>query len=152
LAGLVISWMPLNLFPVAFLPGTYIFLGYLFSGLIIATALGALLLPAASTYLGILVILFSILSIFGALGGLIVGAIMGIAGGSLIVAWRPPRPAGKAAGDGSAAAATAGSSTGAGGAGTAAVSVAGAGVAGPAFRACDLVTEEELRRRPWLKF
>ena len=102
LAGLAILWMPLHLFPFAFLPDTLIFLGYLFSGLVIATAVAGYLLPSASTYLGILVILFSIVSIFGALGGLFVGTLLGILGGSLMVAWQPKAataPAAPAPGD-----------------------------------------------------
>ncbi|GAB6876583.1 long-chain-fatty-acid--CoA ligase [Thermaerobacter litoralis] len=159
IAGFLILWMPLNLFPFAFLPDTLIFLGYLFSGLVIATAIAGYLLPAASTYLGILVILFSIVSIFGALGGLFVGAILGILGGSLMVAWQPAplTPAmlnGQAHGTG-------GTGPGTGAAGPASSAAArrrrgrrhpAAPAAEASFHATELVSEEEIRQRPWLRY
>ncbi|EKP95558.1 long-chain-fatty-acid--CoA ligase [Thermaerobacter subterraneus] len=160
IAGFLILWMPLNLFPFAFLPDTLIFLGYLFSGLVIATAIAGFLLPAASTYLGILVILFSIVSIFGALGGLFVGAILGILGGSLMVAWQPVivtpammngqahGAAGATPGEDAAGPGSAGKTRGRGRSGTGQHQVP----AGATVHATELVPEEEIRQRPWLRY
>jgi len=42
-----------------------------------------------STELGIVAMVLSVLSLFGAFGGLLVGLILGIVGGNLLLAWHP---------------------------------------------------------------
>lgn len=87
-SGLMISWIPLNLFLTAFLPGSLAIIGLLFGGLIVLLGISALLFPNASKVLGIFTIFLSVLSVIGALGGFLVGTIIGIIGGSLLMAWR----------------------------------------------------------------
>jgi len=49
--------------------------------------------PKRNVPWGVIIIVFSVLSLFFALGGLIVGMILGIIGGALGVAWKPsPTP------------------------------------------------------------
>jgi hypothetical protein len=45
--------------------------------------------PSLTTELGTVAIVLSLLSVFGALGGLVVGLLLGVVGGSLCVAWKP---------------------------------------------------------------
>jgi hypothetical protein len=64
-------------------------------GLVLAVAVAfcgvaALAKPRFSTVFGTLGIVFSTLSLFGALGGLLVGMVVGTAGGILCYAWEPP--------------------------------------------------------------
>jgi hypothetical protein len=42
-----------------------------------------------STELGVVAMVLSVLSLFGAFGGLLVGLILGIVGGNLLMAWQP---------------------------------------------------------------
>jgi MFS family permease len=88
-SGAMILWVPLNLYLSTFLPGSIAIIGLLFGGLIILTGLLAMFFPNSSKILGIMTIFFSILSVIGALGGFLVGTVMGIIGGSLLIAWRP---------------------------------------------------------------
>lgn len=88
LSGLMILWVPLNLYLSTFLPGSVAVIGLLFGGLITLMGLMSLFLPSASKALGIIVIFLSILSVIGALGGFLFGTIFGIIGGSLLTAWR----------------------------------------------------------------
>lgn len=90
LSGALILWVPLNLIVKAFLPGTVSVIGILFGGLVLLLGVMGLFFPQFSKVFGIVVIFLSIVSIIGALGGLLVGTILGITGGSLMIAWNPP--------------------------------------------------------------
>ncbi|MCQ6266825.1 DUF6114 domain-containing protein [Fictibacillus sp. WQ 8-8] len=90
LSGALILWVPLNLIVKAFLPGTVSVIGILFGGLVLLIGIMGLFFPQFSKVFGIVAIFLSILSIIGALGGFIVGTLLGITGGSLMVAWSPP--------------------------------------------------------------
>lgn len=91
LAGAIIGWVPLQF------AGELVLVGgaLTFSGLLFATAVGlmgvfVLLRPDLSTMLGTVGVVMSVLSLFGALGGLLVGMLVGIVGGNLCIAWVPP--------------------------------------------------------------
>ncbi|MFC4618792.1 DUF6114 domain-containing protein [Camelliibacillus cellulosilyticus] len=88
LAGLFILWIPLQLYAVAFAPGNFAFIGFLFGGLIIILAILGYIFPQFSIVFGVLTIFLAVLSIMGALGGLVIGTILGIIGGSLSIAWK----------------------------------------------------------------
>jgi hypothetical protein len=51
--------------------------------------IGVHALPEFSTEIGAMAMALSILSIFGALGGLLVGLLLGLIGGNLCIAWQP---------------------------------------------------------------
>ncbi|WP_246516467.1 DUF6114 domain-containing protein [Salicibibacter cibarius] len=87
LAGLMILYIPLHLYAIAFAPGSLAFVGFLFGGLVIIMGALAYIYPQFSTIFGVVTIFLSILSIMGALGGFIVGTIVGIIGGALCVGW-----------------------------------------------------------------
>ncbi|WP_418314667.1 DUF6114 domain-containing protein [Salicibibacter kimchii] len=88
LAGLMILYIPLHLYAIAFAPGSLAFVGFLFGGLVMIMGTLAYIYPQFSTVFGVVTIFLSILSIMGALGGFIVGTIAGIIGGALCVGWR----------------------------------------------------------------
>jgi hypothetical protein len=88
ISGLMISWVPLNLYLSTFLPGSIAIIGLLFGGLLILIGIVAIFFPNASKILGIFTIFLSILSVIGALGGFLFGTIFGIFGGALLMAWR----------------------------------------------------------------
>nr|WP_263323191.1 DUF6114 domain-containing protein [Neobacillus sp. Marseille-Q6967] len=88
LSGLMILWVPLNLYLSTFLPGTIAIIGLLFGGMITLIGIIALFFPSASKILGIFTIFLSILSVIGALGGFLFGTVFGIVGGALLMAWR----------------------------------------------------------------
>lgn len=87
ISGLMISWVPLNLYLSTFLPGSIAIIGLLFGGLLILIGIVAIFFPNASKILGIFTIFLSILSVIGALGGFLFGTIFGIFGGALLMAW-----------------------------------------------------------------
>lgn len=87
ISGLMILWVPLNLYLSTFLPGSIAIIGLLFGGVITLIGIVALFFPNASRILGIFTIFLSILSVIGALGGFLLGTIFGIIGGSLLAAW-----------------------------------------------------------------
>lgn len=64
-------------------------IGFIFGTLVILSGVLSLAAPELSTPIGMVGIALSILGIIGALGGLLVGTILGIAGGSLLIAWQP---------------------------------------------------------------
>ncbi|WP_307410659.1 DUF6114 domain-containing protein [Neobacillus ginsengisoli] len=88
LSGLMISWVPLNLYLSTFLPGSIAIIGLLFGGIITLIGIVSLFFPNASRILGVFTIFLSILSVIGALGGFLVGTLFGIIGGALLMAWR----------------------------------------------------------------
>jgi hypothetical protein len=62
----------------------------LISGIIVLTS--AVMLqanPSRRRTWGVLILVFSVLSFLGT-GGLVVGAILGIAGGAMVLTWKPP--------------------------------------------------------------
>lgn len=87
ISGLMILWVPLNLYLSTFLPGSIAVIGLLFGGMITLIGIISLFFPNASRILGIFTIFLSILSVIGALGGFLFGTIFGIIGGSLLTAW-----------------------------------------------------------------
>lgn len=87
LAAALISYIPLHLYAIAFIPGSLVFIGFLFSGLLLFAGIFSYIYPQFSTILGVITIFISVLSIMGALGGFVIGSIIGIIGGALCVAW-----------------------------------------------------------------
>jgi hypothetical protein len=65
-------------------------LGIVFGLIVIASAIMLNRRPTQHATWGILILIFSILGIFGGLGGYLVGLILGIVGGALAIAWKPP--------------------------------------------------------------
>lgn len=89
LSGLLICYVPLNLLEVAAVPGTMVFVGFFLGGMVLIGSILSFIMPHLSTLLGILIMFSAILSIMGAMGGFIIGTILGIIGGSLCIAWKP---------------------------------------------------------------
>jgi len=61
----------------------------------IVVVIGAVMLyvnPEKSTIWGVIILVFSIVSLFFGLGGFIIGMILGIIGGALGIAWKPSPP------------------------------------------------------------
>jgi hypothetical protein len=69
--------------------GAFTAIGFAWGALMILSGALALSNPELSTPIGAAGVVFSILSIVGALGGMLVGIILGMAGGSLLIAWQP---------------------------------------------------------------
>ncbi|MFS0863205.1 DUF6114 domain-containing protein [Fredinandcohnia sp. 179-A 10B2 NHS] len=88
LSSLLILWIPMHLAKIAFLPGSMAYVGLLFGGILILLSIMVYIYPNASTILGAFIIFVSVLSVMGALGGMFVGTILGIIGGSLCIAWQ----------------------------------------------------------------
>jgi len=89
LSGLIILWVPAKLYEVAAAPGSILFVGFFLGGLTLLMGVLSYIMPRLSTLLGILAIFASVLSIMGALGGFLIGTILGIIGGSMLIAWKP---------------------------------------------------------------
>ncbi|WP_019152890.1 DUF6114 domain-containing protein [Robertmurraya massiliosenegalensis] len=87
LAALIIMYIPIQLYAIAFIPGSLVFIGFLFSGFLLIVGIFSYIYPQFSTLFGVLTIFLSVLSIMGALGGFIIGTIVGIVAGSLCIAW-----------------------------------------------------------------
>lgn len=87
LAGLAVLYIPIQLYAIAFIPGSLVFVGFLFGGLMVLIGALAYIYPQFSTVFGVITIFLSVLSIMGALGGFIIGTILGIIGGALCVGW-----------------------------------------------------------------
>jgi hypothetical protein len=87
LAGLLILYIPVQLYAIAFVPGSFAFIGFLFGGLVLIMGVLSFIYPQFSTILGIITIFLSILSIVGALGGFLFGTILGIIGGALCIGY-----------------------------------------------------------------
>jgi len=88
LAGLMILYIPIQLYAIAFVPGSFAFIGLLFGGLVLILGVLAYIFPQFSTVLGVIIMFLSILSIMGALGGFLFGTIFGIVGGALCIGWK----------------------------------------------------------------
>jgi len=70
-------------------------LGLIFGAIVIISAVMLIQRPQEHSTWGILIVIFSVLSIFGAMGGLDVGLILGLIGGVLALTWHPTRTQGK---------------------------------------------------------
>lgn len=76
-----------------FTTGGFTIRGVLFAILVLLCGLAALTLPELSSVIGGLGMLLSTLSLFGALGGFVIGALIAGIGGLLTFAWQPPEDA-----------------------------------------------------------
>ena len=91
LSGLVIGIIPMDLaMKFALIPTEFAFVGLIFAIFVVLCGLFALAKPQLAEFFGAAGMLISIISIFGALGGFVVGTLLGILGGSLCVAWVGP--------------------------------------------------------------
>lgn len=89
LSGIATLWIPVDLYWLAFVSGSFASAGLLFGTLILACAILGWLFPQNVRIIGVFSIILSVFSIIGALGGLVVGALLGIVGGALCIAWAP---------------------------------------------------------------
>jgi len=91
LAGMIIGAIPLRLQTLAVTAGeSKAALGIVFAAMVIACGVFAMLKPDLSTLIGVTGVAMSILSLIGAFGGLVIGMLVGIAGGNLCIAWQDP--------------------------------------------------------------
>ncbi|PQD95332.1 hypothetical protein CYL18_08560 [Pradoshia eiseniae] len=89
LSGLVILYVPLSLIEIAALPGTTLFIGFFLGGMVLLGGIMTLIMPQFAVFFGLFIMVSAILSIMGAMGGLVIGTLLGIIGGAKILAWRP---------------------------------------------------------------
>jgi len=90
LAGVVIAIVPFQFQKLlSVIGGGNTTVGLLLGGGIVLCGIGAFLKPDFSTELGIVTMALSVLSLFGAFGGLLVGLILGIIGSNMLLAWKP---------------------------------------------------------------
>ncbi len=91
LAGMIIAAIPIRLQMISATQGpSYSALGIVFAAMVVACGVFALVKPQLSTLIGVTGTTMSILSLIGAFGGLVIGMLVGIVGGSLCVAWQEP--------------------------------------------------------------
>jgi len=91
LGGLIIGYVPIQFTSeLMLIGGGFTILGLIFAILVVFCGLATLSKPRLSSIFGVLGIALSTLSIFGALGGLFLGTIVGTIGGILCYAWEPP--------------------------------------------------------------
>jgi hypothetical protein len=91
LAGLAMAFIPLVAAgTLPFAVGSFTGSAVLFALLLVVCGLSALTFPRLSSVVGLSGMLVSVLSVFGALGGYLVGSFFGGVGGLLTFAWRPP--------------------------------------------------------------
>jgi hypothetical protein len=88
IAGALVTWVGINIAPILFMPRS----GLYWMGMIVGLAICAvafLSLSFAENHmtLGITAIILSIVSFLGAAGGMFIGGILGILGGSMVLAW-----------------------------------------------------------------
>lgn len=89
-AGLVIAAVPFRFQDLlSIIGGANPVVGLGFGGALVACGVLAHVKYEFSTELGVVAMVLSVLSIFGALGGLLLGLILGIVGGNLLMAWKP---------------------------------------------------------------
>jgi len=73
--------------------GLFGLLGLIFGVIVIISAIMLNSKPQEHTTWGVLIVIFSVLSIFGSMmGGLGVGLILGVIGGILGITWKPTQP------------------------------------------------------------
>ncbi|SDF58564.1 DUF6114 domain-containing protein [Halorientalis regularis] len=91
LGGMIIAAIPIRLQMIPATQGpSYSALGIVFAAMVVACGVFAIVKPQLSTLIGVTGIAMSILSLIGAFGGLVIGMLVGIVGGSLCVAWQEP--------------------------------------------------------------
>ncbi|ABG05375.1 conserved hypothetical protein [Rubrobacter xylanophilus DSM 9941] len=91
LAGLLIIWMPLVIYIQEFGQFSLVFGGVVIGGIVLGSAVLGWIYPQRVQVFGVIGLIFSILSLVGALGGLVIGMLLGIVGGSLCAAWSPKK-------------------------------------------------------------
>ncbi|QYJ15440.1 hypothetical protein Rxycam_01263 [Rubrobacter xylanophilus DSM 9941] len=91
LAGLLIIWMPLVIYVQEFGQFSLVFGGVVIGGIVLGSAILGWIYPQRVQIFGVIGLIFSILSLMGALGGLVIGMLLGIVGGSLCAAWTPKK-------------------------------------------------------------
>lgn len=93
LAGFLITWVPMQILPdLIFIGGEmagFLTIGALIGVFVFLTGVYALYKPSKSHEIGVIGVVLSIFSLFGSLGGLFVGMLLGILGGNLCIAWKP---------------------------------------------------------------
>lgn len=95
-SGCIILFIPLSMAPVAMMPGNFSILGIVFGGLVALLGILGLSFPGQNQIIGVLAIFFACLSLVGALGGFLIGTLLGIVGGASCFAWRAPNTTGPA--------------------------------------------------------
>ncbi|AQL43670.1 hypothetical protein BV210_13590 [Halorientalis sp. IM1011] len=91
LGGMIIAAIPIRLQMISATQGpSFSALGIVFAAMVVACGVFAIVKPQLSTLIGVTGIAMSILSLIGAFGGLVIGMLVGIVGGSLCVAWQEP--------------------------------------------------------------
>jgi len=91
LGGAMIGYVPAQFASeLLLIGGAFTVIGLVLAVAVAFCGVAALAKPRFSTVFGTLGIVFSTLSLFGALGGLLVGMVVGTAGGVLCYAWDPP--------------------------------------------------------------
>lgn len=92
MGGGLVTWVGINMAPILFLPGSGLYWAGMIMGLVIlAAGIAAFAFPQSHIAVGVVAMVFSILSYIGAAGGLIIGGVLGIVGGALIVGWESPQ-------------------------------------------------------------
>ena len=89
LAGIMIMWMPLYIYIMEFGQFSLVFGGVVIGGIVLGCAILGWIYPEKVQIFGVVGMIFSILSLIGAFGGLIIGMLLGIVGGALCAAWGP---------------------------------------------------------------
>jgi len=69
--------------------GLFGILGLIFGAVVVISAIMLNSKPQEHMTWGILIAVFSVLSIFGGMGGLMIGLVLGLIGGVLAVIWKP---------------------------------------------------------------
>ncbi len=89
LGGLFIIWMPLILYLREFAHFSMAFGGVVIGLIVLGCAVLGWIFPERVQIFGAVGIVFSILSLMGAFGGMIIGMNLGLVGGCLCLAWGP---------------------------------------------------------------
>lgn len=88
IAGLLVSWVGINIAPILFMPKSGLYwMGMIVGLAMCATACLTFAFSEQHLTVGIAAIILSILSFLGASGGLVIGGLLGILGGSMVLAW-----------------------------------------------------------------
>ena len=89
IAGLLVLWGPLSLFPLIFISGGSIHEAMFVGSLLILMGILQLLAPSHALITGSIGIILSLASVLVALGGMGIGVFFGLIGSSLGIAWKP---------------------------------------------------------------
>jgi len=94
LAGMLVTWVGINLAPILFMPKSGLYwMGMIVGLAICAVAFLSFTFTESHMTLGIAAIILSIISFLGAAGGVLIGGILGILGGAMVLAWeKAPLP------------------------------------------------------------